>query len=265
MSEWKCRGCGSADATNAWHDWCGTCAEDPATIIEALHDECERLKRNDLDAIDVIHDLGARAESAEARVAELEKENERLRRREESFRVAFEDGSLGLDWLQKNLPTKYLGKNVINAAADYITELEGEIRQLRTGSIAGVAKGHIDGLKAEMVQMQKENEKLRVEVAQIEKERDYFASECEDYRVNYVPKTRVAELEQNLARAIGNTAKLGELERPEGATLEEIVDALNRANPYYTFYIADNRIVGGRTVEGSEPEQLPEPPKEEAQ
>jgi len=118
MVEWKCRECGSTDATNAWHDWCGTCAEDPARIIEALHADREELRAKVAELAvtkarieaaesffrecrshnEAVFKERARAESAEARVAEIEKEKpplmsvERALRQEAEFqRKRFEE------------------------------------------------------------------------------------------------------------------------------------------------------------------------------
>lgn len=51
-----------------------------------------------------------RADAAEAELARVKK----------SYQDAFEDGVEGRDWLQANLPAKYLGKNIINSAADWM-------------------------------------------------------------------------------------------------------------------------------------------------
>lgn len=52
----------------------------------------------------------------------------KLRQRVASFELASDDGKEGHAWLMKNLPTCYLGENILNAAAEYIRELKSDLR-----------------------------------------------------------------------------------------------------------------------------------------
>ena len=65
-----------------------------------------------------------------AAIAELQAKLESLEAREDSYKAAFKDGSEGLDALPKLLPPKYLGRNMVNAAAEYIKELHEKVAWL---------------------------------------------------------------------------------------------------------------------------------------
>lgn len=66
----------------------------------------------------------------------FEVEVERLRTRNESLEAAHRDAAEGSAWLQKHLPTKYLGRNIVNAAAAWIQDLqasaESELRFVKS-------------------------------------------------------------------------------------------------------------------------------------
>lgn len=69
-------------------------------------------------------------------VVELLDEYEQLKSRNESLEAAHRDAAEGSAWLQKHLPTKYLGKNIVNAAAAWIRDLqasaESELRFIKS-------------------------------------------------------------------------------------------------------------------------------------
>lgn len=53
------------------------------------------------------------------------RERDAARQRVSALEMAYHQGEDGRDWLREHLPAKYLGMDLVNAAAEYIQDLLG--------------------------------------------------------------------------------------------------------------------------------------------
>jgi len=104
--------------------------------LATAHETVDALTRDNLNLLSQLDRIEQTRLDAAVRYAKQQAETRKhiatLVAKTDRLQAAYDDGEEGYAWLQSNLPTRYLGKNVVNSAADWLRSLLSENAHLLT-------------------------------------------------------------------------------------------------------------------------------------